>query len=121
MADRTYLSSAGAQAYATVVADENPTTADLFTAAAPDPAEADSQFEEMAIPATASTAAFVSGGERSAGGDDSDDDDIIIVEPETEPKRTTKREGGDVKPKTGETDAPYVVSASSRSTSAAPT
>ncbi|GAA6051585.1 hypothetical protein JCM3770_003484 [Rhodotorula araucariae] len=63
------------KAYATVVAEENPTTADLRTAA--DPEEADSQFEEVAIPAAATTVAFAAGEK-----DEESDDDVIVVEPE---------------------------------------
>ncbi|BGP43735.1 ATP-dependent DNA helicase srs2 [Rhodotorula kratochvilovae] len=70
------------KAYAATVAEENPTTADLFTAA--DPEEGESQFEEVDIPAAATTGAFA-GGAKDEGGDS--DDDVIVVEPEVEDEK----------------------------------
>lgn len=66
------------QAYATVVAQENPSTADLATAA--DPEDGDSQFEEVAIlPKTGSPI------------NEDDDSDIEIVD---FPKPKSKRRKG---------------------------
>ncbi|BGP35653.1 ATP-dependent DNA helicase srs2 [Rhodotorula toruloides] len=66
------------KAYATVVAQENPSTADLATAA--DPEEGDSQFEEVAILPKETTPAI-----------EDDDSDIEIVE---SPKPKSRRRKG---------------------------
>ncbi|GAA5937445.1 hypothetical protein JCM3775_006616 [Rhodotorula graminis] len=77
------------KAYATVVAEENPTTADLFTAADPDPEEGESQFEEVKIPPTRTTTAPKVAKEEDG---ESDDDDVIIVEPESKEVKKAKVE-----------------------------
>lgn len=76
------------QAYATVVAEENPTTADLFTGADPDPEEGESHFVEVKIPPVSTTAPKID----EADDDASDDDDMIIVEPESKELKAAKVE-----------------------------